>query len=287
MSFKKLAMGITTGIAPIATSISIEATPIKSITTNLVDKKECSALTPTKVEARIIRRENNKTTYDPVTTFKFQEAIKLEFIGQRVIAKFAPQNSLGEKIKLDELASALGYEHFNWVNYVKQDPHGMRDRSGKLLSIPYNDPPKGGYLYEAADELPFYWDMVECEGCRFRHNYQHPKVSNDFHLVFEDVPSDYRLKSGESIEFVTHLVGVKSLNFQTNKAEWDVLYTFRWKLTNPVPSTVPSKGIVSLVDKDIQTASLSPLLLAQMQADGKLTTQAIAMAECQLSMTVN
>ena len=281
MNFKKFAMGITTGIALLGTSV--EATPLKAIATNLVDKKECPALTSTKLEARAMRRDNSKTTDDRVTNFPFQEAIELEFIGQRIIAKFAPQNSLGERIRLDELASALGYEHFNWVSYVERDPHGIQDRSGELVSTPYNDPPNGGYLYEAADELPFYWDMVECENCRFRHNYQHSKISSKFDLVFEDAPSDHRLKSGESIEFVTHLVGVKSLNLQNNKAEWEVLYTFRWKLTNPVPG----KGIVSLVDKNLQTASLSPLLLAQMQADGGLTPQAIAMAECQLSMTVN
>jgi hypothetical protein len=281
MFFKKFMLGITTGIALVSTSV--EATPLKSVTTNLINKKECSALTSTQLEARAMRRDNSKITYDRVTNFPFQEAIELEFTGPKVIAQFAPQNSLGEKIRLNELAAALGYEHFNWVSYVERDPHGIQDRSGKLVSTPYNDPPNGGYLYEAADELPFYWDMVECEGCRFRHNYHHAKVSSNFNLVFEDAPSDYRLKSGESIEFVTHLVGVKSLNLETNKAEWDVLYTFRWRLSNPVPG----KGIVSLVDKNIQTASLSPLLLAQMQADGGLTPQAIAMRECQISMIDN
>lgn len=200
----------------------------------------------------------------------YKANVDLQFIGPRIIAKFAPKNSQGERIALDKLATNLDYNHFNWVSYVEKDPYGIADRTGKILSTPYNDPPAGGYQYESADELPFYWDLVNCDRCLPRHNYQHPLVTQPFELVFEDVPTDYRLKPGEAIEFVTHLVGVKHYDPNTNQAEWDILNTFKWKLSNQAPQL----STVSLIEADLDITRLSPFLLIEMQADGAILPSA-------------
>ena len=142
--------------------------------------------------------------------FNFADYLVLRVSGSQIVARFAPLNRQKQALELDELAKKLGYKRFDWVNYVERDPHGIRDFQGRRLSLPYNDPPLGGYQYEAADYHPFYWDIEQCENCRSRHHYQHPKIKQKFALTFEDHPSDYRLRSGEAIEFVTHLVGVKS-----------------------------------------------------------------------------
>ena len=199
-----------------------------------------------------------------VNNFAFAEQIAITFENSRILARFSPQDSQGNKIPLKSLAKTLGYKNFNWVSYVEKDPYGIADKQGNKLSTPYNDPPLGGYKYDGADEFPFYWDIESCENCRSRHNYQHHRVINQFELVFEDMPSDYRLKNDESIDFITHLVGVKSYRLKQKKAQWKVLTTFRWKLTN----SLNGKGQVSLIGFDINPQTLPPALLSQMQSDG-------------------
>ncbi|ELS01852.1 hypothetical protein Xen7305DRAFT_00015590 [Xenococcus sp. PCC 7305] len=196
--------------------------------------------------------------------FPFAEQISVSLENSRILAKFSPQDNRGQKISLKSLAATLGYKNFNWVNYVEKDPHGIANNKGDKLVTPYNDPPFGGYQYDGADNFPFYWDIESCENCRSRHNYQHHQVKNQFELIFEDMPSDYRLKDQESIDFITHLVGVKSYNQAQKKAEWEVLTTFRWKLTN----LASGKGQVSLVSFDINPHNLPPSLMSQMQIDG-------------------
>ena len=186
------------------------------------------------------------------------------FIGSKIITKFSPRNNKGEKIELHRLAAELGYDHFNWVNYVEKDPYGILDITGKQLNTPYNDPPRGGYHYDLADRLPFYWDVVNCDRCKQRHHFQNYNNLKEFELVFEDAPADYRLQPGEAVEFLTNLVGVKKINPHTQQAEWDILHTFRWKLTNPHPHY----SQVFLVDGDVELKQLSPVLLNTMLLDG-------------------
>ncbi len=209
-----------------------------------------------------------------VNNYAFAKQISVILENSRIYAKFAPQDNHGQKIPLKSLASSLGYKNFNWVSYVEQDPYGITDNKGNQLSTPYNDPPVGGYQYDGADEFPFYWDIESCENCRSRHNYQHHKVVNQFELMFEDMPSDYRLKGEESINFITHLVGVKSYHRTEKKAQWEVLSTFRWKLSNS-PS---GKGQVSLIGFDINPQNLPPSLLSQMQIDGGIVSSQFQVA---------
>ncbi|MEL6495175.1 MAG: hypothetical protein AAFQ41_08620 [Cyanobacteria bacterium J06623_7] len=197
-----------------------------------------------------------KFAYAPNITYKLE--------GSRIVSQFAPKNSQGEKLDLDLLARELGYDHFNWTNYVTQDPHGITDRLGQKLNTPYNDPPQGGYLYDPADEMPFYWDLELCQRCKSRHHRQNPNNLRQFELVFEDYPADYRLQPGEKIEFITSLVGVREYDSQAKTAKWEVLYTFRWQLTNLHYNI----SRVSLVETDIPLEQLSPMLLSTMQLDG-------------------
>ncbi len=185
-------------------------------------------------------------------------------VGSRIVTRFSPRNEQGEKIELSKLASELGYDHFNWVSYVEQDPHGIVDRQGNVMLTPYNDPPVGGYQYDRADRFPFYWDVVSCNSCNRRHHINNHNNSQRFSLTFEDAPADYRLQPDESIEFLTSLVGVKEVDLESNKVEWDVIHAFRWKLTNPRPNY----SHVSLVEKDVDLTKLSPKLLNTMVLDG-------------------
>lgn len=274
MKFTKATLSLIASLS--LTGISLTAEPILSATKNLNGKKECfNSTTEINTDKRIDKyQENIQTSY-------YKEAITLKTQGSRIVARFVPQKALNQKIKLKTLASMMGYDHFNWVSYVEEDPYGIADKSGQLLSTPYNDPPQGGYYYDGADEFPFYWDVVKCDRCHSRHHYHSPKITKEFELVFEDAPADYRLKAGESIEFVTHLVGVKSFDPQTKKATWDVLKTFKWKLSNPTPG----KGSVSLVKGDVDLASLPQSLLMQMQADGATMSNLNARVSCNLTIT--
>jgi len=194
----------------------------------------------------------------------YVENISHQLIGPQILTQFRPKNSQGESISLDALASSLGYEHFNWASYVVKDPYGIANQSGQMLSTPYNDPPQGGYLCDPADKLPFYWDLENCLNCKSRHHWRNQHNLKQFALVFEDSPADYRLKPGESIEFVTNLVGIKKYDRENQTAEWEVLHTFRWQLTNPRPNM----SQVSLIEADVAIDRLSPELIRMMRLDG-------------------
>ena len=83
-------------------------------------------------------------------------------------------------------------------------------------------------------------------------------------MVFQDSPADYRLQPGEAIEFVTSLVGVNKYDVTNQIAEWEVLYTFRWQLTNPSPD----RSQISLIETDVDLNKLSPVLIKTMMLDG-------------------
>ena len=212
--------------------------------------------------------DNQKYNYQKlsvdISNIADERAITHIFTGSTIITRFSPINSRGEKIELHRLASQLGYDHFNWVNYVEKDPYGIADTNGKQLTTPYNDPPKNGYQYDRADGFPFYWDIEQCDRCKQRHHFQNYNNHKQYELIFEDAPADYRLQPGEAVEFITHLVGVKEIDSVHQRAKWDILHTFRWKLTNPRPNY----SQVSLVEANVDLDRLSPMLLNTMLLDG-------------------
>ena len=193
----------------------------------------------------------------------FSNQLKITTSGSKIIARFIPFNRHKRFVKLDKLAKSLGYKTFNWVNYVVNDPHGIDDHQGQPLSTPYNDPPAGGYEYGAADNHPFYWDIEPCQNCLSRHNAKHPRNQQKFSLTFEDSPSDYRLQDGESVIFVTHLVGRKIKKSPQGNFQWDILSTFSWELTNSSTGV----GKVTLLSSNSQPLT-PPSMLAQIQEDG-------------------
>lgn len=264
--FKNISISIITFI--ILFPFSSVATALEFASSKKETQNQISSL-------EIQEKSNSKKSRKITTQPTFEANVNIQLQGARIVAKFAPENSQGEKMELTELALMMGYDHFNWVSYVENDPHGIANQQGELLSTPYNDPPLGGYQYDSADRLPFYWDIEQCVRCSHRHNYQHPLVTKQYELVFEDVPSDPRLQPGEAIEFITHLVGVKSYDTQTNQAEWDILNTFKWQLTNPIPY----QGQVSLIEDNIDTTKIAPSIIAEMQADGATLPESIYQAD--------
>ena len=208
-------------------------------------------------------RRASKTNY----SVDYDQAISHEFGESSIRTTFAPKSSNQGNIDLTQLASNMGFDHFNWVSYVELDPYGIADKSGKQLVPPYVDPPKGGYEYDVADNLPFYWDLVHCDHCELHYHFKHPQNSNRYELTFLDFPKDYRLQPGESIKFITNLVGVTKYDEQRNKAEWKALHTFRWELKN----VGPDDNRVFLIDSDVQIDQLSPILKEAMLSDGAVS----------------
>ncbi len=273
--FKKLAISTFTFLS--FCPLNLQAAPVETMANNSLNNDRLREIIGDRLikESKLNVEENSgDRSIENINNSIFQDSLKIETMGARIIARFVPQNNLGQSIDLQTLAKSLGYDSFNWVSYVEQDPHGITNQKGQLLTTPYNDPPIGGYQYDAADQLPFYWDVEECHGCSPRHNYQHSLVTQQYQLVFEDIPSDPRLQPGEAIKFVTHLVGVKNYDLQNKTAEWDVLNTFRWQLTN----LIPGRGWVSLTETNLELAKLPTLLLAEMQADGALLPDAVWIA---------
>ena len=219
-------------------------------------------------------KSNDRKPLSTQQNFNYQKAIIHKLNGGRITTQFTPKNSNGDSIDLSILANELGYDHFNWVSYVETDPYGINDSLGNMMSTPYNDPPMGGYQYDRADRLPFYWDVVNCDRCKQRHHIQNSKNLQPFKLTFKDAPTDSRLQPGESIEFMTSLVGVKNISADEQSAEWDVLHAFRWKTTN----TAVEGFQVSVVDADVDTAQLPSLLLSQMILDGAELSTSIKIA---------
>lgn len=245
------------------TAVSLMALPVSNIATASTternqNKKNCAA--------EVLKSQNkvNKPHY-----YNFSQHLKFQVVGSRIVAQFTPQDQQNQPLDIDALAEAAGYKSFNWVSYVEQDPYGIADHQGQLLSLPYNDPPLGGYQYAKADNHPFYWDIEKCQNCHSRYYHKHPRVQQKFVLTFEDSPSDYRLKPGETINFVTHLVGIK----QSDSPQWDVLSTFTWQLTN----TATGHGQVSLTAVNLHVSELSPSVVSLIKKDGGvISTETLA-----------
>lgn len=150
-------------------------------------------------------------------------------------ATFSPDLAAALPSPLDSVAQILGYDHFNWINWVEYSPSNLvwTDLKGLTYTAPprFFDPPKGGWNYWPnplpADDLVFYWneqgglspDYTLCgpaSRCRAR---------DLTTLKFEDAPGDERLiqvRSDQFIAFTTELVGVHA------NGTFDVLHNFTW-----------------------------------------------------------
>ena len=278
--YKKFILGGLTAVSLVILSSENLASALSA--TNVANGRKCQATNDYKLgrKSELVGDRIPRSPASPAddrqgtVNFNFADYLSIE-VSSGIVARFTPRNSQNKPIELYNLAKATGYRRFDWVNYVEQDPYGITDKKGNLLSLPYNDPPPGGYQYGAADSHPFYWDIEPCQNCHSRHYYQHPEILQKHTLTFEDHPSDYRLQTGESVKFVTHLVGVKAdesptsngratVETKSKQSRWEVLSTFEWQLTNDATG----KSQVSLIASDRDLAELSPSLLAQIQKDG-------------------
>ena len=199
-----------------------------------------------------------------VNRSQIEDFLHFEVTNSRILTRFAPLDLRQNPIAIEDLAKVMGYDDLHWVNYVETDPYGIDDYRGVPVVTPYSDPPPGGYQYDAADRYPFYWDLDRCHNCHNRHHYQHPLVRDKYVMTFEDSPTDYRLQPGETIDFVTHLVGVKASKSSQDEVSWEIITSFSWELTN----TVQGKSQISLRETDVLSESFSPQLQSQITQDG-------------------
>ena len=115
---------------------------------------------------------------------------------------------------LAQAAVALGVDHFNWYQVVVWDPNPPLDASGSLLTVPYTDPPPGGYSGQWADRLPWYWDEYWLPGHSydptFQVSYNTKPDSDPRWLVFNDCPDMTQgdFDPGNMLAFGAWLVGV-------------------------------------------------------------------------------
>jgi hypothetical protein len=157
-------------------------------------------------------------------------------------------------ISINQVALALGYDHFNWVSIVYQAPHPYYG-----LTPPFIDPPPGGYPYLPADNLPFYWDEP---GERITHSIGPT-------LDFGDEPKDPTLTGDQHISFITCVAGVRA------DGTWDALTSFSWSSNftgsvggiiewkSLVPSTTAGTGGVFNIQQNIPIPSL-PVSIRQL-----------------------
>ncbi len=162
-------------------------------------------------------------------------------------ATFIPRFNLS----LDEAAKLCGYDHFNWVQYVLDDPKaGMyaANNPTKLLKGPFLDPPIGGYTTLIDDTLPYYWG----ENSPTAHEIQENTFKSK--LEFYDAPEDEDLQGNETVKFIIGLVGVLAND------KYDMLYVWEWKSNyNGHTGTAHFKNISYLSPGGTGGASISKL----------------------------
>ncbi len=141
--------------------------------------------------------------------------------GETMFADFIPINGC----ELNDVASAYGYDHFNWINLVVRVPWDMRINC--LLRIPYLDPEPGIRTLCPAgwnDNLDYYWNESYIDGTTFNTELDRNTITPTS-LRFKDTPSWPTLSNTNVIKFYTSLVGVYSGN------SYDFLDTFIWETT--------------------------------------------------------
>lgn len=181
-------------------------------------------------------------------------------------ATFIPKFNLS----LIEAAKLCGYDHFNWVQYVLDDPQAdmyAANNPTKRLKGPFLDPPIGGYTSEIDDTLPYYLGENGPTGWELE------TYTSKAKLEFYDAPEDLDLQGNETVKFIIGLVGVLAND------KYDMLYVWEWKSNyNGHTGTAHFKnlsylppggtGDANITKKDL-TAKEIPLSVRQlMQKDG-------------------
>lgn len=162
----------------------------------------------------------------------------------RITAQFTPNFGLS----LEDTASLLEVDHFNWLQIITEIPDHVLDQTdfhdyrGKRLSTPFVDPALGGYRYmqsdiesalgiPVADDLPFYLDEDSPYFNKlsdFTNDTDVVQPLGDFSIAphsmfFFDMPGT----DGSRLEFLTSLVGVRAdgtysvLRFEGTVLRWE------------------------------------------------------------------
>jgi len=195
--------------------------------------------------------------------------VKLAASGEEMSATFTPNFGLS----IAAAATLCGYHHFNWYQVITRDPFAStfsaQSAPNTPLTVPYVDPPPGGYFGKPADDsLPFYWDESTNELSQ---------NTTSKTLEFRDFPMEPRLTPGQSLEFTTALVGVLPDN------SWDALFTWNWSSNfngtiggvavrnNTLPPDPDSgTGGTTILQTDLTAGDLAQQVRDLMQRDGAL-----------------
>jgi hypothetical protein len=118
-------------------------------------------------------------------------------------------------------ATACGEDHFDWYQIVTAAPSPPKDANGNQLTVPWVDPPPGGYQGgDWQDNLPWYWNETLGPGEKATELSMQTTIDT---LKFADFPSN---KPGAIVMFLTWLV---SLNADSSFHAWEG--GFSWTYT--------------------------------------------------------
>lgn len=175
-----------------------------------------SALVPFATYSYRVRAfQQGSTDSDPSNVATcFQLRLETDNNNSTMQATFTPLATLTPNMNsLQQAAQLFHFDHFNWVSLMTHVPSaatlGLVDHNLNLLSPPpppLIDPPLGGWLYRAADSLPYYWN----EEAGFDPAYSLQQDTTNLATEFRDTPySIFLAVSSDYFQFHTLLVGVE------------------------------------------------------------------------------
>jgi hypothetical protein len=151
---------------------------------------------------------------------------------------------------LAQAAATLGVDHFNWYQVVVWDPAPPPGGGGSVTTVPYVDPPPGGYDGQWGDRLPWYWDEYSLPGVQYDPTFQVSYNTKPDWLVFNDVPdmSGGSFDPGAMLDFGIWLVGVDQygtfisfyggFSWEATYDGVDTHYALTGELTAPPPDAL-------------------------------------------------
>jgi cytoskeletal protein CcmA (bactofilin family) len=144
-------------------------------------------------------------------------------------------------ITLEQEAQACGYTKFNFMSQVNHDPTPPMDVYGNTLTVPYSDPPQGGYYKHPESQPPFYYNFADLgwpicpsnapNNCVYQNGYgAYVPIRTADSVTFRDEPANPNFKKpkyqNEYLGFHTMLVGIRQDGTRQSGAAWDWISTF-------------------------------------------------------------
>jgi hypothetical protein len=159
-----------------------------------------------------------------------------------VLTDFSGKGSIGAQLSiassfglsLSQVAQLGGFDHFNWLQNITGFSFNGAPRTsiapfgvslvGRSTGV---DPALGGNFGQFADNLPPYWNEVNCTLCSSNYFIR----TGDNQTVFRDAPN--LIQAGWSAYFQTQLIGVRADGtYDILSDTWnDPGLTFRWEYT--------------------------------------------------------